>query len=761
MRLSCRRKSVLLTRILLGLSFLPILFSASATVLGASDSYTPGARAVGFGYSGVVDIYDASALYWNPAALTVRHAPQGYISIHEPFTLNYMGYSHFTPRSGTFALAAASTWGQEHPKQSATVGWGYEFMPHFSAGFHVNAYELSGHTWTSFSVGFLFRPTRSIHRASSGRTVGQSPYIADRFTAGIVLFNIPLGQQQSQHQIRVGASYRLGKSGPKLIYAHHFSPVKDTDHLGLLFNPSSMVHVYAGLKNFDTRFFAFGGGFECDNIGLQLAYDALTERLVLSSTIRIGTHPKHIADQHYDQAIEALRQRDTKEALRHCEYSLIYDENHSRAFNLEKKLVPFIAKENMKIDSLLFAAQTFENQQNYLAAAAQYLKILKIDADNKAAQEAIAMIRPKVNIDVERWYRQAVQAYNDDDIERAKELFEAIILVRPDHFGSKNYLVKIQSYFAKLAEQHYFAGLGYYSQRKLDLAEAEFEKALSIDPNLEDASEYISRIRSERIQNRRQISTLLEEGRRLENNRMWNRALATYQEILEIQPDHAVALERRRDLESIISSTAESYYNQGKVAYDRGDRETALDMLNTTLRLDPSHTRARQLLNAISSSRHGLSREYIDRAKRSAAQQNWQNAIALADSVLALNPNHAEAQQIKADATSQLDVERLMQQARTHYYAGEYLEALELFETVLAKEPEHSEAKRLKERCQLELNAMVDDMFNRGIQLYTEEKYQEAINLWDTVLEINPYHKGARDYKEKAQEGLNILKNMP
>ncbi|MBN1466616.1 tetratricopeptide repeat protein [candidate division KSB1 bacterium] len=716
-------------------------------------SFAPGAKAVGIGYSGVVGVDDASALYWNPAALAVRRTAGVFLSIHEPFAVNYLGYSHFIPRFGALAASISSSW-DDQSMQIAALGWGGQVMPGLFIGANVNGSQQADTSGTTFGVGMLFKPTRSILRQ-------RSPYIADRLAIGFSVHQLPLGQQHSDHQIRLGIAYRLTQAGPILHYAHHFMSGDDSNHLGLLLMPTSHVRVWAGMQDFTAGRYAFGGGFEWDNLNVDLTFDSVTKRVAFSSSIRIGAHPKQIADRHYDDAMAALKQRNVKAALRQCEYALIYDENHSKAFNLKKILVPVLAKEQIKIDSLLIEGQSSQNQSNYLAAAAHYLQILKIDPQNREAQDAIAMIRPKVNIDVERWYQQAVQAYNDANIQRAKELFEAIILVRPDHFGSKNYLVKIQSYYAKIAEQHYFAGLGYFSQRKLDLAESEFEKALAIDPTLEDASNYMRRIKNERRQTAIEISDMLEEAQRLEANKSWASALNVYQEILKIQPDHSFALQRQKELLTTVAANAEVYFNRGKAAYDNNDYRAALELFDAALAIDPSHAAARRYKTYITNSKTGQSRKYIELARENFANEDWQGAISWADSALKMNPTHAEANAIRKNATAKLDIQSLLRQARAEYSAGRHLQALELFDAVLTKDAEHAEAQQQRERCQLELNARVDEFFNLGIQLYTEEKYQQAIDMWNNVLRINPYHKGALDYKSKAQENLDVLKNMP
>ncbi len=759
MRSLCSGSTLHVARIFT-LLLLSLFLAQSSSADDKTNFFAPGAKAIGLGYSGIVENYNVSALYWNPAALAIMRAPQAYSSLHDPFTLNYLGYSFFMPKWGSIAAAVSTSGQDEARQQSAAFGWGYEFDSNLAIGFNLNGFEQSGDNWMSFSAGLLYRPIPSVS-AASRRSFSQSPYIADRLTIGLVFHHVPLGPQLAPHHIRFGLAYKVTRSGPALVYARHFSARDDTDHLGLLFNPTPFVQIYAGMLNFDSRRFALGGGFQWDNIDVHVTYDAMSERVILSTGFRLGADPKKIADRYYDQAIDALRQRDKKLALQMCDYAQLYDRQHTRAFNLEKRLLPFIERENAEIDSLLNTAVVFENQGVFLSAAAQYLKILKIDPNNEKARHAIAMIRPKVNLDVERWYQQAVEAYNAGKMERARELFEAITLVRQDHFGSKNYLVKIESYYSKMAEQHYYAGLGYYSQRKLDLAENEFDKALIINPNYEEASDYISRIKKERTENRRQITKLLDDAQRLETNQEWRLALETYRDILKLQSDHPIALQKQQELNERLSSQADTYFNRGRTAYNNGDMNRALELFNLALSLQPSHSEARRYKSIISNSQSGRSRQYVERAQTAAEQQDWQQSMSMADSALAFDPAHARAAALKKQASAQLDVETLLRQAQAEHFAGRHLQALDLYNAVLERQPDHPQAKKGQEQCQNELNSQVDEMYSRGIQLFTEDKYQEAINLLDTVLKINPYHKGALDYKRQAQESLDILENLP
>ncbi len=761
MRSSCKEAPFLLAAAQAILFFTLFIFASTALSQQSVDSYSPGALAIGLGRGGVVEVYDPTALYWNPASMAVRHNPQGFLAIHDPYHVNYLGYSHFTPKYGTFAVSYASTAATKEAVYFGSSGWARRFAPGFYGGLSISGMQQQDSGWGTLGVGLLYKPESSISRPYREDSLFRSPYIMDRLTLGFSIQNLPIGRSDFVHQIRIGASYKFLQGGPTLVYAHHFMPQEDTDHLGLLIEPASSVQVYAGFENFDSKAFAFGAGFSWENIGVQLAYDEMSKRLIFSAVVRVGPHPKAIAGKYYERALNAVKQKEKRAALEFCKYSLIYDENNKKAADLKRLLIPIIEKENVTIDSLLLAAQTFQNQGRFLNAAAQYLKILKIDSNNKEAREAIAMIRPKVNIDAERWYLQAVDYYDKGDIDRAAEIFESIILVRPDHFGSKNYLKKINAYYLKQAEQHYFAGLGFYSQHKLDQAEAEFRKALEISPGYEDASNYLSRISQERQQSRNRIAALLQQANEKEAQGAWKSALGIYKDILRIQPDHSLALARTVDLKRKLENYANRYYRRGVAAYNAGDFAKARGHFQTALSMQPSHSGARRYLQKIASKTTGKTATFIEQAQKYYEQGAWTKAASMADSALAINPQAEEALNIKTKANNMIEAEKLLTTAKDYYSSGQYLEAMQVLDQILEKDENNLVARELLQDCQQKLYDRVDDYFNRGIELYTEEKYAEAIRMWDIVLRINPYHKGALDYKKRAKERMDALESLP
>ena len=51
-------------------------------------------------------------------------------------------------------------------------------------------------------------------------------------------------------------------------------------------------------------------------------------------------------------------------------------------------------------------------------------------------------------------------------------------------------------------------------------------------------------------------------------------------------------------------------------------------------------------------------------------------------------------------------------------------------------------------------------IYYKGIDLFVQKKYEEAINEWNKILEIDPYNKLARRNIKEASNRLKKLKEL-
>lgn len=149
-------------------------------------------------------------------------------------------------------------------------------------------------------------------------------------------------------------------------------------------------------------------------------------------------------------------------------------------------------------------------------------------------------------------------------------------------------------------------------------------------------------------------------------------------------------------------------------------------------------------------------------------------------------------------ASAEVDVKAVLAEANEKLKLKQFDEVVELAQAVLEAEPKNTTAKSLLNQSALSLgkdlekdgelyDAMnayrkaaisykgikeaiasldkklrqeISKRYNRGVQFYTEEKFQDAIKEWEVVLELNPYHEQARKFISQAKGLLDKLKKV-
>jgi len=726
-------------------------------------SFSPGAKSIGLGRTGVIDVYDPSALYWNPASLGFINKYQTLFSIHQPFHLNYSAYSHFIPRVGSLAMSMAQTDMGETGIEIYSAGWGKKINDYFYAGFAINDVILDSENWVTGGVGFLVKPETSAYYQNNHSSLPGflgSPLILDRLTMGVSIQNIPLTDTYYDHVTRIGASYTFTRDGFKLMFAQHIKRGNDSSHLGLIIPLQQNLQFFAGIRDYLFNKTALGAEISLNNIDLHFVYDYDVKRILFSTAIRLGSSGSTLAEQEYSQAQKKYTEGDQLKALYYSKRALEYDTGHKKAAEMVTNLEPVIKQNKKKIKLLLQAGRILESREYYISAATQYMQVLKLDPDNKTAQIALNRISPRVNIHTENRYNLGVTSFENNDLVGAKNIFESILLVRPDHTASKQYLAKINDLLFTQAENHFFTGLGYYSQRKLADAEKEFQNALEIVPAYTEAKEYLDRIAEDKINNLKLVIKLLEEGQDFEAKKSWFQAREKYRQVLEIDPVHSEAQNKLAEMDVLLADYVNEQVSKGESLYNSGQENAAQNIFTNVLRIQPGNAKAARYMSLIAEKSSGKSTRYFENAQNLYNQGNWKASLAAVDSSLKINPRFNDAVQLKNKLLKTLNVEEMLENAKNEYAKENYTEAMERFNQILEKDQQNTQALNYLEQCQKKLAEKVDEYFNKGLELYSRENYRLAIQYWQKALEINPSHKGSIEYSKRATERIKALERL-
>jgi tetratricopeptide (TPR) repeat protein len=220
-----------------------------------------------------------------------------------------------------------------------------------------------------------------------------------------------------------------------------------------------------------------------------------------------------------------------------------------------------------------------------------------------------------------------------------------------------------------------------------------------------------------------------------------------------------------RELSTQYESEKESIVREMDKQY--AEKVSALDEIveerrqeiiaDLTAQFEAERERAIQdLSNEFDRERTGLERKLID--DRSSYEQRIENM-------------ESQFEQEKVEIRRKLEADEGFKSERYSrglqlFADGEYQEALAEFETVAEYDEEYLNVQYYIQRSKAEMkdvssySPQILDIYYRGIDLFVQKKYEEAIVEWRKILQIDPYNKLAIRNIKEAEDRLRKLKEL-
>lgn len=213
------------------------------------------------------------------------------------------------------------------------------------------------------------------------------------------------------------------------------------------------------------------------------------------------------------------------------------------------------------------------------------------------------------------------------------------------------------------------------------------------------------------------------------------------------------------------------HFQKGRQLYQKEDYIAALSEFQNALDRSPNNT---EIINALNNTRSMLDKKIgsvIARARASAAANNFAEALKLLSEARALDPNNQNIQK-EIDTELKRISNRLQFLESTRngldsYQKGDYAAAIESFEKALLIDPTNATVREYHKKAIVRgfasfktLEGDYEKWYLQGVDLYVEGKYQQAILIWQRILEKDPYNKRVLNAVDKAEEQLRNQKNM-
>ncbi|NOZ57047.1 MAG: tetratricopeptide repeat protein, partial [Calditrichaeota bacterium] len=722
----------------------------------------PGARSVGLGGSLVATADDASAAFWNPASLAEVRQYSAFFDLNRTYQLRLLGASIFDPVRGAFGL---NLW-QTHLKNgertdNGLLGWAKSLLPGFNAGVHLALSSGDSVSWFSYGLGLAWRPVPG--NAGPGWLGALNRFahsIGEDLQVGISYVGLPLGSRRCQREFRYGLSYLPVEGGPRFHLAEHLSGGDSRFSTGLEVPLGNRSAFFFGVGDWNIHKMGVGFRLHWQQLTFDVAYSAQLGRLLASFQFDLGEDPFALADRHFAQGTADLKKKKIRQALEEFEKTVTYNPEDSRAWAYYATVRRLVDQEDARLDSIYRHAEQLRQNGEFVNAALEYSKILKRNPKHEKAKRKLLALKPAVDATINQAFQTGIKLYENEDYEKARSVFERVLLIKPNHQGAQDYLERTKAILHGFAEDHFLRGLGFYRQRNLTRAYEEFAQAVNLDPDYEEAKNYLDKISAEKKTLEKKIDRLLQEGEELAKRGNAVQASIKFRKVLEVDNGNRLARKKLIELQPKVDAYIARKMREGKEAFARGRLKQARAAFRQVMAIVPTHKEASKYDEKVRREMVRRAENHYQEGMRYFQEGNYDRALQEFERALVYVPTHAGAKRMRKQTFNMIGLRELLRKAEESYAQGDYVRAMAMFTQVLENNPDNPTALEYVEKCQQRLNELAETHFNRGISFYAAEDYLSAIEEMDKTLEINPNHRGAKEYKRRAEMRLKALESL-
>jgi len=264
-------------------------------------------------------------------------------------------------------------------------------------------------------------------------------------------------------------------------------------------------------------------------------------------------------------------------------------------------------------------------------------------------------------------------------------------------------------------------------------------------------------------------------------------ALDEWKIVLEFEPSDSQATGHVADLTAYLlaeqqknisniekRATISGHFARGLAHYQTNEYVAARREWSTVLEMDSTHAEAITYRARTQEKITELVTTQTARARDLETARRYTEAIGEWNNIQILDPGSPEAKtaisriegviQSQSDAAKRLEIVELYQKALTQFNDGNFLGAMTSLTTVLQLEPRHEDAKTLRLMAQRKMTPLTEteeaeirQHYLRGMRLYSNNEYTDAISEWEKILKIDPTNESVRRNIKEAKDRLSQL----
>ncbi|MBN1384968.1 MAG: PorV/PorQ family protein [Elusimicrobia bacterium] len=320
-----------------------------------------------------------------------------------------------------------------------------------------------------------------------------------------------------------------------------------------------------------------------------------------------------------------------------------------------------------RIEKHLRKGKRYFSKTDLIDAQREFKSVLIYDPTNAEAESYLEKIKSRISeINIEKYMDAGKEYLKEDDLMKAKEAFDNILVLMPENTRARQWQDKTE---ARILEEQkrrlevlFNHGLEFYKRGEYSSAIEVWQKVLLLDKNHSASKEYIVRAEKdiktrEKLKAKERLKVLYETAEELYEKGEYKKALDIFTEIARESEDY---LQIKQYLIKTEEKVANVYFKEGQKLYENGFYKEALDVFKKSLKYSPKHKDAS---------------DYIPKCEDKLAQEKEQLRIA---------------------------ADEYNRKGLIEYNQGNIEKAIKFFEKALESDPEHKTAGRNLERAKRE-----------------------------------------------------------
>lgn len=326
---------------------------------------------------------------------------------------------------------------------------------------------------------------------------------------------------------------------------------------------------------------------------------------------------------------------------------------------------------------------------------------------------------------------------------------------------SREILTKEKMMSATYAKQ----GIRYYYLGKYEEALYSWDLSLIWDPDNQETLNWIAE--AEKKLKDKRIETFLADGEKNLEKGDYLEAIYHLEKVLELDADIAKAkhlkFEAEGKLKKGISEDLAKGIEQGLSHFKSGKYLKAIEIWKETLKLKPGD---KSIMAYIDNAKEKMARDIVvtlEKIDNYVSENNLKTASDLVAQMLRKYPDNVSFKNQMAlikEKTKDI-IDKYIKEGRQLLAAGKYSKAEDKFYAILDYEPKNSKALKylsdIKKQTSKSQKERIEHYYLLGIDAYTKDLFELAIEYWQKVLKIDPSYPNARKNIERARMKLKEL----